>query len=205
MTDAGLDRYRTPRPQRADAARNFDAVVAAAFDTFAEDGPDAALEVVADRAGVGIATLYRNFPTREALLKHLYVTEVQLAIAEAGRIADLSPWDALVAWLRTFVRHIGAKQRLATALDPADEVLDACRTAILGAAMPVVHRVRGSGDLGTGISDDDLTRIVFILGTADFESDAQRQRILDVLLAGIRTKQKEQPGALHGSAGRPSD
>ena len=85
------------RPQRADARRNFDALLAAARDAFAEQGTDASLEDIARRAGVGIGTLYRNFPTRKDLFDSVYVGEVDQLCQAAEDVADREPWEALTA------------------------------------------------------------------------------------------------------------
>src|SRR5689334_24979971 len=92
------------RPKRADARRNYDLLVAAARDAFAEHGTDTSLEEIARRAGVGIGTLYRRFPSRTALLEAVYVEEIQSVCDRAYGFADeLGPFDALAAWLRSFV------------------------------------------------------------------------------------------------------
>src|SRR5919107_5305268 len=90
------------RPQRADARRNFDALIAAAREVFAAQGADASLEDIARRAGVGIGTLYRNFPTRQDLFERVYIGEVEDLCAVARDVADREPWDALATWLRRF-------------------------------------------------------------------------------------------------------
>ena len=104
MTTAeALDR----RPKRADARRNYDSLIEAARAAFTENGAEASLEDIARRAGVGIGTLYRHFPTRQALLEATYLEEVEALCASAAELSDLEPWDALVAWLNRFsrVRH----------------------------------------------------------------------------------------------------
>src|SRR5947207_14194534 len=83
------------RPKRADARRNYERVLAAARGAFAEGGESTALEEIARRAGVGIGTLYRHFPTRQALLEALYVDEVEEVCRSAARSADTDPWEAL--------------------------------------------------------------------------------------------------------------
>src|SRR5689334_13276238 len=94
------------RPQRADARRNFDALLAAARETFAQSSADASLEEIARRAGVGIGTLYRNFPTPRDLFEAVYVEEInQLAVA-AVAVAELPPWEALRTWLERFVQYV---------------------------------------------------------------------------------------------------
>src|SRR6201994_3124491 len=89
---------RPPRPKRADARRNYDKVIAAARDAFAEGGTATSLEEIARRAGVGIGTLYRNFPNRQALLEAVYVDEVEAVARTAAELEGLEPWDALSSW-----------------------------------------------------------------------------------------------------------
>src|SRR5205823_7014193 len=91
------------RPKRADARRNYDKLVATARAVFAEDGTSAPLENVAERAGVGIGTLYRHFPTRQALLEAVYLDEVEAMARAAAELAHLPPWDALSQWLHQYV------------------------------------------------------------------------------------------------------
>src|SRR5439155_24580176 len=83
------------RPKRADARRNYEKVLAAAREAFAEGGESTALEEIARRAGVGIGTLYRNFPNRQALLESLYIDEVEEVYRTAAVLDGSEPWDAL--------------------------------------------------------------------------------------------------------------
>ena len=101
------------RPKRADAQRNREKVLIAAREAFAERGVSTSLEEIARRAGVGIGTLYRHFPTRQALLEAVYVDEVQDLCRSAADFEDLAPWNALVAWLHRFVGYLATKQALA--------------------------------------------------------------------------------------------
>src|SRR5215218_2283110 len=93
------------RPKRADARRNYDKVLAAAREAFAEGGESTALEEIARRAGVGIGTLYRNFPNRQALLETLYVDEVEEMCRSAAELDRSHPWEALNAWLERFIAY----------------------------------------------------------------------------------------------------
>src|SRR5918995_1306509 len=86
------------RPKRADARRNYEKVLAAAREAFAEGGESTSLEGIARRAGVGIGTLYRHFPNRQALLEALYVDEVDEICRSADELEDAEPWEALSAW-----------------------------------------------------------------------------------------------------------
>src|SRR3954469_869569 len=93
----------SPRPKRADARRNYEKVVAAAREAFAERGASTSLEEIARRAEVGIGTLYRNFPNRQALLEAVYVDEVATVCRSAAELESLPPWDAFVAWVHRLV------------------------------------------------------------------------------------------------------
>src|SRR5262245_52777392 len=98
------------RPKRADARRNYEKILAAAREAFAEGGESTALEEIARRAGVGIGTLYRHFPNRQALVEALYVDEVEevcrLAVEQP---ADADPWEALNAWFERFIAYVATK------------------------------------------------------------------------------------------------
>src|SRR6478609_131835 len=93
------------RPKRADARRNYDALVAAAREAFTERDQSASLEDIARRAGVGIGTLYRHFPTRADLIEAVYVEEVEALCRSADDLVDAPPWDALVGWLHRFIGY----------------------------------------------------------------------------------------------------
>jgi AcrR family transcriptional regulator len=188
MSTIDLEQFRAPRPRRADGARNFDAILAAAREAIATDGVDVPLELVAERAGVGIATLYRNFPTREALVEHLYVDEIAAIVADSAAVEGLEPWPALVEWSRRFAVHIDAKAQLASAIDPDGAVYDACVRSIIGTATPIVERARAAGELADDTAVDDLTRGVFGIATMPVDDDAQRLRILDAFLLGLRVR-----------------
>lgn len=123
---------RAPRPLRADARRNRDKILAAAMHAFATQGLDAHLERIASEAGVGSATLYRNFPTREALIEAVYRNEVaQLCDAVPGLLAEKQPHEALRAWTRLFLDYVTAKFGMADALR-AIAAGEATRTATAG-------------------------------------------------------------------------
>src|SRR6059058_6462463 len=101
------------RPKRADARRNYEKVLAAAREAFAEGGEAMSLEEIARRAEVGIGTLYRNFPNRQSLLEAVYVGEVDTLCRSAAEFAALEPWDAFVAWVHRLVGSLVTKQALA--------------------------------------------------------------------------------------------
>lgn len=116
----GTPQLPSMRPTRADAARNYDLLVTAAREAFTENGADTSLEEIARRAGVGIGTLYRRFPNRTALLEAVYVDEIQSVCDRAyGFAEELEPFEALAAWLRSFVGYAVSKKSLAGELTVA--------------------------------------------------------------------------------------
>lgn len=175
------------RPKRADARANHDKLVAAARALFADKGTSAPLEDVAVRAGVGIGTLYRHFPTRQALLEAVYVDEVE-AMARAGAdLAGLPPWEALSQWLHQYVGFAATKRALNEALMETDsDVLLTCRTAIVGAGTPLVERAQRAGVVRSDTTFSDVVRMVGAIALVPTEDPEQKQRLLDLALDGLR-------------------
>ena len=116
--------------QRADARRNREALLRAANDAFTDVGASASLEDIARRAGVGIGTLYRHFPTRKDLFEAVYVHEVEALCQSAADLTKLAPWDALAAWLRRFVSYLATKRAVLEELASESQLLASCRMAI---------------------------------------------------------------------------
>ena len=167
-TDVSTDHMSTgiqlQRPKRADARRNYDKLVAAARALFTEDGTSAPLEDVAERAGVGIGTLYRHFPTRQALLEAVYVDEVEAMARAADDLSELPPWEALSQWLHQYVGFAATKRALNEALleaAPDSDVLLACRTALTGAGTSLVERAQQAGVVREDTSRGEATLVLF--------------------------------------------
>jgi AcrR family transcriptional regulator len=176
------------RPQRADARRNFDALLAAARELFAEQGTDASLEDIARRACVGIGTLYRNFPTRQDLFESVYLGEVEELCSAAEAAMAQPPWEALTSWLRRFVRYVATKRALAEAMNKDSHVFRACRAQMYQCGEPLLERAQAEGEARTDLTFDDLVRMLSGLTSAGFADDAQRDRILEVALDGLRPR-----------------
>src|SRR5437870_4137892 len=177
------------RPKRADARRNYDKLVAAARAVFAEDGTSAPLEDVAERAGVGIGTLYRHFPTRQALLEAVYVDEVEAMAQAADDLAALPPWDALSQWLHQYLGFAATKRALNEALveaAPDSDVLLSCRTAIVGAGTALVERAQRDGVVRGDTNFSDVVRMVAGIAMVPTEDPAQKERLLELALDGLR-------------------
>ncbi|WP_176308716.1 TetR/AcrR family transcriptional regulator [Micromonospora sp. NBS 11-29] len=174
------------RPKRADARRNYDALIAAAREVFGEGGAGASLEQIARRAGVGIGTLYRNFPNRQDLFEAVYVEEVRALSDSAADLADLDPWDALVNWLHRFVAYAGTKRALAEELVHDSEVFRTCRTEIYAAGEPLLHRAQAAGVARPDAEFSDVVRLISGITAYQFASSAQRDRVLAIALDGLR-------------------
>ncbi|GGR81857.1 TetR family transcriptional regulator [Micromonospora fulviviridis] len=174
------------RPKRADARRNYDALIVAAREVFGESGAGASLEEIARRAGVGIGTLYRNFPKRSDLFEAVYVEEVRALSASAADLADVPPWDALVAWLHRFVAYVGTKRALAEELVHDSEVFRSCRTEIYAAGEPLLRRAQEAGAARPDASFEDVVRLISGIMAYQFMEPAQRERVLTIALDGLR-------------------
>ncbi|MFJ3304994.1 TetR/AcrR family transcriptional regulator [Streptomyces sp. NPDC086549] len=174
------------RPHRKDAARNYDALLAAAREAFAEHGAEASLEDIARRAGVGIGTLYRNFPTRRDLFESVYADEVNALCQAAVEVAELPPWEALTTWLNRFTGYMVTKRAVREALDDESEIFQACRDSMYGAGGPLLERAQKAGEARADMDFGDLVRMVAGITATSFEDDAQRDRVLAIALDGVR-------------------
>jgi AcrR family transcriptional regulator len=177
------------RPKRADARRNYDQLIAAAREAFTERDRSASLEDIARRAGVGIGTLYRHFPTRGDLIEAVYVEEVEALCRSADDVRDAEPWDALVGWLRRFVAYVATKQALAEELFAANrdaEVFKSCRVAFYGAGEPLLKRAQDAGAVRPDVSIDEVVQMVGGIAKIQAADAAGIDRILSVALDGLR-------------------
>ncbi|MEU4035180.1 helix-turn-helix domain-containing protein [Streptomyces collinus] len=177
----------TRRPHRKDAARNYDALLAAAREAFAEHGAEASLEDIARRAGVGIGTLYRNFPTRRDLFESVYADDVNALCAAALELADREPWEALTAWLDRFAGYMVTKRAVREALNDESDIFIACRDSMYAAGGPLLERAQRAGAARADMDFGDLLRMVAGITATAFETDAQRDRVLSIALDGVRT------------------
>ena len=178
------------RPKRADARRNYEKVLTAAREAFAEGGESIALEQIARRAGVGIGTLYRHFPNRQALLEALYVDEVEEVCRSAAELEDADPWEALSRWFERLIGYIATKQALASELlnyvDHDAELFRTSRAALFDAGGPLLQRAQ---DAGVVRNDVDIAHVIqMVIGIAKIPAGdaAQNQHILRVALDGLR-------------------
>jgi AcrR family transcriptional regulator len=180
----------THRPKRADARRNYDKLIAAGREALTEADRSASLEDIARRAGVGIGTLYRHFPTRTDLIEAVYVEEVDALCRSASDLSTLPPWDALVGWVHRFIDYVATKQALAdelfavTARDA--QVFKTCRGAFCEAGEPLLARAQAAGEVRPDVTIDDVVAMVGGIAKIPTAGPADVQRILCVALDGLR-------------------
>jgi len=179
------------RPTRADAARNYDLLVTAAREAFAEHGTDTSLEEIARRAGVGIGTLYRRFPNRVALLEAVYVDEIQSVCDRAYGFAEqLEPFDALAAWLRSFVGYGVSKKSLASELTVAlgkdSPFFQSCKVNVQEAGQLLLDKAKATGEVRPELELMDIMRLVGGINMGRDMEPEQANRLLDIVLCGLR-------------------
>jgi AcrR family transcriptional regulator len=181
------------RKPRTDAQRNRERILEVAKRAFARSGANTSLDDIAKEAGVGAGTLYRHFPTRDALLEAVYRNEVEkLAAAEKEFSANLPPIEALRAWMLLFVDYIGTKQIIAPALNTLvggpSKVYEGSRAQIQGAVDVLVQRAIKSGDFRKDLDPVDLLRALVgvsnVAASPDWRQSARR--LVDILIAGSR-------------------
>lgn len=193
-TDAVTTQDDDLKPMRADARRNYDKLIAAAREVFAESGAAGSLDEIAKRAGVGAGTLYRHFPTRDDLIDALMRdwTDRVAADSEAAVAAGLPPRETLTNWFEAFLGHItlhrGAAAKINAAMDdPASPIYRKCQA--LGTANDrVLAYVEKSGQLRPGVDSRHVMRLVSSIATLADDSrigPAETAPMLGIVVDGI--------------------
>jgi AcrR family transcriptional regulator len=182
-----------PRKTRTDAQRNRERILEVAKAAFARSGANTSLDDVARQAGVGAGTLYRHFPTRDALLEAVYHTEVgKLAAAERELSEKLPPVEALRAWMLLFVDYIAEKHIIAPALNTfvggPSKLYESSRAQITGAIEALVKRAIKAGDIRKDLEAFDLLRALIGVSNVASAPDWQQsaKRLVDILILGSR-------------------
>jgi AcrR family transcriptional regulator len=182
-----------PRKPRTDAQRNRERILEIAKESFRRSGANASLDDIAKDAGVGPGTLYRHFPTRDALIEAVYRTEVEkLAAAERKFAEAMLPIEALRAWMLLFVDYIGTKQIIAPALNTLvggpSKLYEGSRGQIQGAIESLVKRAIKSRDIRKDLEPFDLLRALIgvshVASGPDWQQSARR--LVDILITGSR-------------------
>jgi AcrR family transcriptional regulator len=185
----------TGRKPRADAQRNRARLLKTAKAAFAEKGAEASLDEIARTAGVGAGTLYRHFPTRDALIEAVYRHETEQLVAAATRLAGThAPTAALREWLQLFVDYMATKHGMYEALNSivggTSELYSASTEQMTRAIAKLVDRAAASGDIRSDFDPLDLLRA--LAGVANMSSGPDgtqaAKRMIDILIAGIRSQ-----------------
>ena len=189
------------RPQRADARRNLDALLAAAKTVFADSGVDAPAKQITDLAGVGVGTLYRHFPRRSDLVVAVLQHEIdELATAATELAGQLDPWGALSAWIDRLAALVSTKRGFASALHSGDPAFDDLPGYFMGRLEPAAESLLGAAHgAGTGrddVSPGDLLLTVSMMCRpvpgqgADFN-----ERMIRVFVDGLRSEADQAGGS----------
>jgi AcrR family transcriptional regulator len=188
-----LGAAKRARKPRADSVRNRERVLEAAKAVFAAAGPAGSLEAVARQAGVGVGTLYRHFPTRQALFEAVYRREVEQLVELAEQLGtDLPPLEALRRWMHANVEFVATKKGMSAALAVAVHAssgLTAYSMDRLGRALePLLRRALNAGVIRDDISPEDILRTIVGLCYTHDKAGWQRNvlRLVDVFVDGMR-------------------
>ena len=184
----------TPRPMRADALRNHEKILLAAEEIFAQDGVMVPIDLVAERAGVGIGTLYRHFPTKESLYEAIVMTRLTSLLETADEFASAAdPGDALCAFLREFARQASDKQDLFEALSQAGVDIKSRFSDLIEDLFARIDRLRlravEAGAIRANVETTDILNLV--MGSCHAAShtgtdDESLQRLVSIVIAGIQ-------------------
>jgi AcrR family transcriptional regulator len=190
MSDDVTD--RPVRRQRVDAQRNLETLVDAARVAFAESGVDVPARDVADRAGVGVGTLYRHFPQRSDLVIAVFRRAVDAAADAAPALAaEHEPGEALVRWIRRFTEFLATKRGLAAALHSGDPAFESLPDYFMGRFGPALEQLLTSA-AATGEFRDDVSApyLLHAVGNLslpwDGESPEYNRAMVEVLIDGLR-------------------
>lgn len=179
------------RPLRADAQRNRDLLLDAAAKAFTKCGLDATLEGIAKDAGVGIGTLYRHFPTREALVEAVYRNELAAVCAAAPKLlAAMPPAEATRAWMDRFIdfmtRKIGMADALRALIASGADPYAHSFELLVGAIRPLLEASAAAGEIRSDVAADDVLMSLSGVALAASANREQAGRLLDLLMDGLR-------------------
>lgn len=180
------------RPVRADAQRNIDALLEAALAVFATSGVDAPVREIAEKAGVGIGTVYRHFPQRADLIAAVFRHEID-ACADAAPLlaAEYKPSEALARWMQRYASFIATKRGLAPALHSGNPAFEPLRAYFEQRVQPafrvLIEAAVAAGEIRTDVDADDLLNAVasFCMSAHNDKPD-HAQRMIALLVDGLR-------------------
>ena len=184
-------------PRRADAERNRDKILAAARTAFADPDAEVSMAEISRRAGVGMATLYRNFPGRQELLEALYTEEVDAVRTAAETIGGETPGAALAAWLHRFAAFTTSKRHIASELlkqtDRSDPLFETSRTRVIAAGRPLLAAAQRARDVRDDLTLEQILDMIVAIATIHGDT-GYTGPILQAALDGLRPPAEAKPG-----------
>jgi AcrR family transcriptional regulator len=186
-----------PAPaRRADAERNRDKILAAARTAFADPDAEVSMAEISRRAGVGMATLYRNFPGRQELLEALYLDEVDAICKAAETIDGETPGAALVAWLHRFSAFTASKRHIAAELlkqtDRSNPLFENNRTRVITAGRPLLAAAQRAGEVRDDLTLEQILDMIVAVATIH-GATGYTGPILQAALDGLRPPADAKP------------
>jgi AcrR family transcriptional regulator len=182
--------------RRPDAERNRDKILAAARAAFADPAAEISMAEISRRAGVGMATLYRNFPGRRELLEALYADEVNAICNAAVDVGGATPGAALTAWLRQFYAFITSKHHIAAELlqhtDRSDPIFGGNRARVIAAARPLLLAAQRAHEVRDDLTLEQVVDLVVAIATIHGDS-RYLEPILQAALDGLRPRADVEP------------
>jgi AcrR family transcriptional regulator len=184
------------RPMRADARRNRGRLIAAAREAFTAHGAEAPLDDVAKRAGVGPGTLYRHFPTREALLAAVYLDDIEALSVQANRLIEsgLPPDEALAAWLLLQLDYVKIKRGLGAAVKAMLGVnaptMTYCRDVMRGALNRLMEPAKAAGTIRPDVEPADVLRLTHGVAMACESAPDDGVRLMGYVIDGLRPQSR---------------
>jgi AcrR family transcriptional regulator len=196
VTGPQADETEPQAKMRADARRSRAKLLDAATAAFAENGADAPLDDIARRAGVGIGTLYRHFPTRLDLQAAVFRSQVQSVCATADElIATATPEQAFAGWVRAMAGYLVTKRGLSgsliAGLGKDSELMSGCWMAMRDAAARLLSHAQQAGALRADITPHDVLRLVHGVVIATEQSPQDTDRLMSLMFEGLRPRQEE--------------
>ncbi len=181
-----------PRPKRADAQRKMNSLLEAALEIFKESGVDAPVRAIAERAGVGLGTVYRHFPKRSDLIKAVFQSRIDACADAASELASQhDPGEALAQWMQRYVDFVATKRGLATALHSGDPAYSALPTLFNTRLLPALKGLLDSavkaGEMRSGVDAEELLHAVANLCRVSHDKEpAYSRRMVALLVDGLR-------------------
>jgi AcrR family transcriptional regulator len=176
-------------PKRADARRNYELILTAARKAFADGGESMSLEEIARRAGVGIGTLYRHFPSRQVLLETLYLNEVN-GVCRAASRSDGDPWSDLSVWCEGLIDYLTTKRALAQELlkylDEDAALFQQCRHTVYAAGEPLLQRAQDAGVVRLDVAFSDVIQMLAGISRMPADDQDQVNHVVRLALDGLR-------------------